>query len=181
MAPEVAVRSLIGRRERKAKGDRDDALSRPCTGRVRRVGRSWIPKVATIEVDYEPRKEPAVVFLRRFIDCSDVMPGSTCDEVAGKVNFRRPDAKGTTTYAMAASVLLVLRTSGQPRTGSSGSSWSTRTSWTTKTPEPDDDGPILRGGAGAVGAEGGQTLNLRMTSTGSPRSSAVVSHRPTGV
>jgi hypothetical protein len=76
------------------------------------VGRSWIPKVATIEVDYEPRKEPAVVFLRRFIDCSDVMPGSTCDEVAGKVNFRRPDARGMT-YAMAASVLLVLRTSGQ--------------------------------------------------------------------
>jgi len=75
--------------------------------------RSWIPKVATIEVDYEPRKEPAVVFLRRFIDCSGVMPGSTCDEVAGKVNFRRPDARGTTTHAMAASVLLVLRTSGQ--------------------------------------------------------------------
>ena len=52
--------------------------------------------LADIEVDYEPRKEPAVVFLRRFIDCSDVMPGSTCDEVAGKVNFRRPDARGMT-------------------------------------------------------------------------------------
>jgi hypothetical protein len=85
-------------------------------GHVRDAFVEWaeagFPEVATIEVDYEPRKEPAVVFLRRFIDCSDVMPGSTCDEVAGKVNFRRPDARGMT-YAMAASVLLVLRTSGQ--------------------------------------------------------------------
>jgi hypothetical protein len=85
-------------------------------GHVRDAFVQWaeagFPDVATIEVDYEPRKEPAVVFLRRFIDCSDVMPGSTCDEVAGKVNFRRPDARGMT-YAMAASVLLVLRTSGR--------------------------------------------------------------------
>jgi hypothetical protein len=66
------------------------------------------PDIATVEVNYEPQKEAADRFLRRFLDCSDVMPRDTCQQVADEVSWRHPDPSGLT-YREAAYTLLVAR------------------------------------------------------------------------
>jgi hypothetical protein len=65
------------------------------------------PRLASIEVGYEPHQESAKHFLRRFVGCSDVMPRETCDRVAGEIEFYE-ESQGMS-YGLAAEALLAVR------------------------------------------------------------------------
>jgi len=73
---------------------------------------SGCPDEAIVEENYEERKVPADEMLRAFLTpgCSDVIPGSTCADIADGVGYTR-DARGMS-YALGASVLLVQRAAG---------------------------------------------------------------------
>lgn len=84
-------------------------------GHVRDAFADWVdagfPDTATVEVRYEPQQEPADVFLREMLDCSDTMPSHLCEAVGADVAYFG-DVRGMS-YGMAASVLLVKRSAGE--------------------------------------------------------------------
>lgn len=62
---------------------------------ARRAFHEWLetdcPDEATIEVNYEPVTEPALAFLQRFHDCTDLMPGAYREIVAGLCDLDEDD------------------------------------------------------------------------------------------
>jgi hypothetical protein len=68
------------------------------------------PDETTVEEHYEPHTISADELLRLFLHpgCSDVMPGWTCEQVAGLLGDGGRDVHGMT-YMIAASAMLVQR------------------------------------------------------------------------
>jgi hypothetical protein len=85
-------------------------------GHMRAAFEGWVhegcPDTATLEEDYKPVEVSAAEFLRRFIECTDVMPYPLCETVATQVGIIDQNMRGMS-YGNAANALLVARSSNE--------------------------------------------------------------------